>query len=1574
MGVRTFYLPLTSISALLLIVFSGILSAQPVLVLVGEPNTDDFPLVSSLFYAVDQDSNAVVDLEVDQVVVSENGIGRTVVSVTCPLIKPPIPISSVLALDVSGSMLGRIEGTAYTRLELVQEGARTWVEELDLSQSECAITSFHKRSSLELGFSSNRSQLISAIDNIWPAGGTNYDQAFIGDPAGGLTIAAKGHLKRVLVLLTDGKSEGNEALIIERAQAANVQVYCIAVGLRAPAILRNVAESTGGLWFESVSSIAQIQSIYRLILQHAQEIGACEMTWLSAKECERKRGVFVNIPDISAFTTTQYYAPRIDASQIWTDQPYLVFEGISLGETGILPLRIAASDTLTIDEMVFDGPEYTVVEIEDDPNFLPTTVLPGDTLEVAIRYSPLLALNVSRELVIRSVAGCTDVSVLCSGNFDPLAPRSSVRLTHPNGGEEFLVGVDTVIRWDGILPTDPVRLEYSIDEGRTWMEIVSRTTGLKYPWNVPNTPSQDCLARVTQLNPDRLFAEFPHPRRVVDARFTANGRSAVTVDEIGTVRVWNAITGALVQEVVGRGSASQLEVSSDGRFVAVAYGFGQILDIYDMQNAGRSASIYSAIPNSGKGVLAFTPDNASVVVGKFPVGRTTPTNAIVFHNPETGAIEQELATEYIPLSIAFSKNQSAPLLAIGSVDGYVEILNTDYTQRWLLRGSSSNDIQRVAFNSDGSRLIAVATSQTGGSSIAFWNTLTGGLLAFLPYDDVVRDIDLVSAQSGPRMLMVQSDFVPVVRNMPSGKLEFELTGHSGPVNSVRFNDTGDKVLTASDDFTARIWSTDSDSGHSDVSNSLWAIVVPEMKSYDVDFGSVPTGTISDSTLTAYVENRSTVAVDVVDIAIAGRDRGDFRIVSGAAPFTLQAGDKWDVEIEFYPQREGTFEATVMIETKAGVLQQRLYGTSTNPALKIVGLLGDFIDFGPVPLGQSRDSLAWAVNISNSVVDVRELLSTGPDDVQFEVRGSNPAVPVLLDPDDSIAIFVRFTPQRLGLTQGGVDLVYEGNGSPAMVGLFGEGISTSDPAIDAPSVLSYTVQQCYREPDTLTVEIRNPGSARLEVSNAEIIGTHPTDFRFVAPFVPFGVEPNEIQRVAIIFDPIGSGQRSAIMRLHSNASNAPQRDVALRGAVEQVELVVSETSVDVGRLCLTEEQDIRLVLTNTGNIATVVNLEGITDVNASGTIQASVNRVALADGNSSEVVIHIVAGDELGNGSGRIVFQDSTCGEQVEVLIQWEVGLPTLSIDSVPVVCVGDLVELSVRGAESYQWEYAEELSCLDCANPVVTAQNTQTYYVRGYDAWGCSVRDSVQVRVRNGSVELGVRIAREYRTRPGDPVSIIVELVDPVPNWGLVDNLELRIGYDPTVLVMHEERIEALLAGTLLAGWSVDEISDHVYGELVVRLSAPNGRFLTGPGTLLEIPSRPFFANVTGTELPLEVTTEGGCLNFAGEPGYIQVDSICGLHYRLFELGLAKYSLGEGMQNPVQDGVAVIPFSIGLDGETVVEVYDSRGTRTGIFLAEHLEAGSYHVLWDVGDVSPGLYYCRLTSGHWHQTKTLIIQQ
>ncbi|MFC2161966.1 SBBP repeat-containing protein, partial [Acidobacteriota bacterium] len=82
-----------------------------------------------------------------------------------------------------------------------------------------------------------------------------------------------------------------------------------------------------------------------------------------------------------------------------------------------------------------------------------------------------------------------------------IVPESSITLTSPNGGESWLVGSVQNIPWTTTGTVGPIKIEYSMDNGTTWIEIVSSTSndGV-HPWTIPNTPSAQCLVRISEAS------------------------------------------------------------------------------------------------------------------------------------------------------------------------------------------------------------------------------------------------------------------------------------------------------------------------------------------------------------------------------------------------------------------------------------------------------------------------------------------------------------------------------------------------------------------------------------------------------------------------------------------------------------------------------------------------------------------------------------------------------------------------------------------------------------------------------------------------------------------------------------------------------------------------------------------------------------------------------------------------------------------------------------------------------------------------------------------------------------------
>ncbi|MCU0286523.1 MAG: carboxypeptidase regulatory-like domain-containing protein, partial [Acidobacteria bacterium] len=99
-----------------------------------------------------------------------------------------------------------------------------------------------------------------------------------------------------------------------------------------------------------------------------------------------------------------------------------------------------------------------------------------------------------------------------------LGETAALQLTSPNGGEVWDAGSLHAITWTNAGPVGNVKIEYSIDNGLNWIEIVSavENTG-NYNWTVPDTPSAICKVRISgpggvppDVNDD-VFTIFSNP-------------------------------------------------------------------------------------------------------------------------------------------------------------------------------------------------------------------------------------------------------------------------------------------------------------------------------------------------------------------------------------------------------------------------------------------------------------------------------------------------------------------------------------------------------------------------------------------------------------------------------------------------------------------------------------------------------------------------------------------------------------------------------------------------------------------------------------------------------------------------------------------------------------------------------------------------------------------------------------------------------------------------------------------------------------------------------------------------------
>lgn len=114
--------------------------------------------------------------------------------------------------------------------------------------------------------------------------------------------------------------------------------------------------------------------------------------------------------------------------------------------------------------------------------------------------------NMEQVLINNPSAGIYDLEI--TGFNVPMGPQEyfivyeviqeNLTLTYPNAGESFVPGESENIHWDGINTTDPYTLEYSTNNGGSWIAITTvANTITNFLWSVPNELTGEAKIRIT---------------------------------------------------------------------------------------------------------------------------------------------------------------------------------------------------------------------------------------------------------------------------------------------------------------------------------------------------------------------------------------------------------------------------------------------------------------------------------------------------------------------------------------------------------------------------------------------------------------------------------------------------------------------------------------------------------------------------------------------------------------------------------------------------------------------------------------------------------------------------------------------------------------------------------------------------------------------------------------------------------------------------------------------------------------------------------------------------------------------
>ncbi len=167
-------------------------------------------------------------------------------------------VALVFVIDTSGSMANFVG--AQQKIELAVQAIRAGIRNLE-EEDQAAVIGFDVNLREVSPLTTDHNTLIRTVGKLVPAGGTTAMGHGI-QKAGEMLIAADAKRKHI-ILLSDGKSEGNLSDLIENAEAitdARIGITTIAIGDAAKNVLEAVAKAGNGR-FKHVQNIQDLPKV-----------------------------------------------------------------------------------------------------------------------------------------------------------------------------------------------------------------------------------------------------------------------------------------------------------------------------------------------------------------------------------------------------------------------------------------------------------------------------------------------------------------------------------------------------------------------------------------------------------------------------------------------------------------------------------------------------------------------------------------------------------------------------------------------------------------------------------------------------------------------------------------------------------------------------------------------------------------------------------------------------------------------------------------------------------------------------------------------------------------------------------------------------------------------------------------------------------------------------------------------------------------------------------------------------------------------------------------------------------------
>jgi WD40 repeat protein len=905
-----------------------------------------------------------------------------------------------------------------------------------LSNSFESLIGFDFNNFLYCNFTKDINKATSSLKYIAKstASGSNLDTALFAANLGALNFIANATSHKNIILLTDKSRDFDYDRAKQILKQYNTKLIILLFNTKPTKKLLDFSRETNSFIFQifSLADAEEIVDILRTIIFGGSP---ALIEFQNSPLCTQEREITVLYRKND---TLDFHIEVQNTSvpQISAHPPFLRFSSVIPSQFKDLDLVLVARNfDVRIDSITLSDPHFQIIsgKIKN-----PIVLSKDSALKLTIRFTPTDSSIVFDSLIIHSEA-CFIKKVNITGGFPNKKPKErTLSVISPQCGDYYYIGDTVRIRWDGLLPTDVVQLQYSTNGGEAWDTLAINVLGLEYKFYLdPNKfkESDSCLIRIIQIWPNNAgeTIELRHLSSINSANFNRDASLIITASNHPNefASIWNPGTGRKLYTL--KGHTKQ-----------VNWACFDYLDRYAITASDDSTSILYDI-KTGDSLFTFKSHNSKVTSanfspdGNYLITSGTDGNCFVW-DLNSKSIVKKFSTGINPIYFAMFTPDSNHI-AYASYDGNIylyDIKQLKVTKTFITK-FGNNHIHHFSINPENRKL--AAASHLGLIFVFDYNpedtTSKVYPLYILAHDTTSYPaINTTYFNSNGQWLISAGSDSKVLRWNPStGELidSIAIAEHSNSVTSALFSFDDAMLLTSSWDSTAKIFNRTKLGLQIDTTNCMFAILTPKLASTDVNFGDVFLGTSKDTIIKAILINNSRGKVTIENITLP---ENEFSILNKPESIILNPSDTLSLLINFAPRDTGLRTSEVVFYFKGGKVSSHLVGRGIMPPLKIEP---NYIDIGDVEVGEYKDTLLL-YNVKNQSPKEIKLITVrniGPDSLFFAIIDGGE--PTFIQPLGYHPLTIRFTPDTSGARNTIFEFRTDVDSSSYFLSVFGNGI-------------------------------------------------------------------------------------------------------------------------------------------------------------------------------------------------------------------------------------------------------------------------------------------------------------------------------------------------------------------------------------------------------------------------------------------------------------------------------------------------------------------------------------------------------